>query len=43
MPADDRGAVTGEDLEKILVWADAFDRAHAGHRDHRAPSPARSP
>jgi hypothetical protein len=28
MPSDDPGAVTGEDLAKILAWADAFDRAH---------------
>jgi uncharacterized membrane protein len=28
MPSDDVGAVTGEDLAKVLAWADAFDRAH---------------
>jgi hypothetical protein len=28
MPSDDRGAVTGDDLSKILAWADAFERAH---------------
>lgn len=29
MPSDDRGAVKGDDLAKIVAWADAFDRAHA--------------
>jgi hypothetical protein len=28
MPSDDRGAVAGDDLVKVLAWADAFDRAH---------------
>lgn len=28
MPADDKGAVTGDDLAKIVAWAAAFDRAH---------------
>ncbi len=28
MPSDDKGAVAGDDLSKILAWADAFDRAH---------------
>jgi hypothetical protein len=28
MPSDDRGAVTGDQLAKVLAWADAFDRAH---------------
>ena len=37
MPADDRGAVTGEDLEKILAWAEAFDRARGDHGHHTAP------
>ena len=27
MPSDDRGAVRGDDLAKILAWAAAFDRA----------------
>jgi hypothetical protein len=44
MPADDRDALTGGDLEKILAWADAFDRTHADHgHHHRAPRPARRP
>ena len=30
MPSDDRGAVLGDDLAKILAWAAAFDRANAG-------------
>jgi hypothetical protein len=29
MPADDIGGVTGKDLEKLLAWADAFERATA--------------
>jgi hypothetical protein len=29
MPADDKGAVAGDDLAKILAWASAFDRAQA--------------
>jgi uncharacterized membrane protein len=29
MPSDDRGAVAGDELAKILAWADAFDRARA--------------
>lgn len=29
MPSDDRGAVAGDELARILAWADAFDRAHA--------------
>lgn len=28
MPSDDPGAVTGEDLNLILAWADAFTAAH---------------
>jgi len=28
MPLDDQGAVTGDDLTRILAWAEAFDRAH---------------
>jgi hypothetical protein len=29
MPADNKGAVKGEELEVIKAWADAFDAAHA--------------
>jgi uncharacterized membrane protein len=29
MPADDKGAVAGDDLAKIVAWAAAFDRAQA--------------
>jgi hypothetical protein len=36
MPADDRGAVTGGDLEKLLAWADAFDKARGDHTHHKA-------
>ena len=36
MPSDDRGAVTGDDLAKVLAWADAFDRAHAGKQANTA-------
>jgi hypothetical protein len=36
MPADDKGAVTGDDLAKIVAWTKAFDRAQAGG-DHHAP------
>ena len=28
MPSDDPGSVKGDDLAKILGWADSFDRAH---------------
>jgi hypothetical protein len=28
MPSDDPGAVTGDDLARILAWADAFNHAH---------------
>lgn len=31
MPSDDPGAVTGEDLARILAWADAFENAHPAH------------
>lgn len=31
MPSDDPGAVTGEDLARILAWADAFEHAHPAH------------
>ncbi len=30
MPSDDRGAVRGDDLAKLLAWAATFDRANAG-------------
>ena len=36
MPSDDRGAVAGDELAKILAWADAFDRARAS--EHADPS-----
>lgn len=29
MPRDDRGAVQGDELDAVLAWADAFERAHA--------------
>ena len=29
MPADNKGAVKGDDLVLIAAWADAFDKAHA--------------
>ena len=37
MPADDPGAVQGEELALIAAWADAFDAAHAGgaHEGHK--------
>ena len=40
MPADNKGAVKGEDLALIAAWADAFDKSHAagahasGGHDH---------
>ncbi|MBA3395968.1 MAG: hypothetical protein H0T89_25275 [Deltaproteobacteria bacterium] len=36
MPADDKGAVQGDELAAIKAWADAFDAAHAGgaHEGH---------
>ena len=37
MPADNPGAVTGDDLSRILAWAEAFDRDHPNPR----PSPAK--
>jgi hypothetical protein len=37
MPADDRGALTVEEIETILAWADAFDRARADHEHHHTP------
>jgi hypothetical protein len=35
MPADNKGAVQGEELELIKAWADAFDASHAAgaHQD----------
>ena len=38
MPSDDAGAVAGDDLAKILAWADAFDRAHPPTKPS-APTP----
>jgi uncharacterized membrane protein len=50
MPSDDRGAVRGDDLAKIVAWAAAFDRASAKKRDapasagrRRSVSPAADP
>lgn len=28
MPSDDPGVVAGDELARVLTWADAFDRAH---------------
>jgi hypothetical protein len=39
MPADDRGAVSGRDLEKLLAWADAFDAARGDQPHHLAHPP----
>ena len=36
MPADDKGAVAGDDLAKIVAWSEAFDLAQPGG-DHHAP------
>jgi hypothetical protein len=38
MPADKKGAVQGEELELIKVWADAFEASHKGgaHEGHDA-------
>lgn len=33
MPSDDRGAVRGDDLAKVLAWAAAFDRARNAKGD----------
>jgi hypothetical protein len=33
MPADDKGAVKGDDLARILTWASAFDHAHPNGTD----------
>jgi hypothetical protein len=41
MPSDDRGAVTGNDLAKILAWADAFDRAHPSNHPSKHPNTAK--
>ena len=38
MPSDDRGAVRGDDLAKIVAWAAAFDRAHDSERDGASPA-----
>jgi mono/diheme cytochrome c family protein len=35
MPSDDPGAVTGEDLARILAWADASERAHPAPNKER--------
>jgi mono/diheme cytochrome c family protein len=39
MPDDDPGALSDEELEVVLAWAEAFDRAHAAgagyHAEHR--------
>jgi hypothetical protein len=34
MPSDNAGAVSGEELAKVLAWADAFDRAHPAPKPH---------
>ena len=36
MPADQPGAVTGDELSLIAAWADAFEKSHAGgaHEGH---------
>jgi hypothetical protein len=41
MPRDGPGVVRGEELQLILAWADAYDRAHPNaavpekhHHDH---------
>lgn len=36
MPSDDPGAVTGDDLAKILTWADEFTRAHTDKEKQHA-------
>jgi hypothetical protein len=33
MPSDDPGAVTGEDLTRILAWADAYDAAKRASKE----------
>lgn len=36
MPSDDPGVVTGDDLTRILAWADAYDAAKRASKDaHR--------
>jgi mono/diheme cytochrome c family protein len=40
MPSDDRGAVTGEDLARILAWADAFENAHPAPKDEETKEKA---
>ena len=37
MPSDDRGAVAGDQLAKVLAWANAFDRAHPAKKASGAP------
>jgi hypothetical protein len=34
MPKDDPGAVEGDELERILAWADAYEKAHAAGAGH---------
>ena len=38
MPSDDRGAVRGDDLTKIVAWAAAFDRASREKGTEPAPA-----
>lgn len=33
MPSDDPGVVTGDDLARILAWADAFEHAHPARKE----------
>lgn len=39
MPADNKGAVKGEELDAIKAWADAFEASHQGgaHEGHEQP------
>jgi hypothetical protein len=34
MPSDDPGIVTGDDLKRILTWADAYDAAKQSRRNN---------
>lgn len=45
MPADNPGAVSGDDLSKILAWAEAFDRSHQNPKPHphKSPEPSHAP
>lgn len=45
MPPDDPGSVKGEDLEKILAWSEAFEKAHAAKpkTPNRKGAPAKAP